>query len=183
MTRQVRIVEVERKTPELLLPDAESTAETVINQAMEFCAQKMRLEDRQAVLKHLQQHDATSCKYCCYGIARGVGDSLGTLDQNVKAVYTVDYDATPEDICFAREEQMTLIHLIVWVERKTSALQSLVEGLDRALAGCFARRLGVDRLKYLLDVQIVDDADVEKRVGYGAMFSSLYHRPIKVWER
>jgi hypothetical protein len=43
--------------------------------------------------------------------------------------------------------------------------------------------IGTRQLAHLLDVQIVDDADVKNRVGYGAMLSSLHHRPIQVWER
>jgi hypothetical protein len=30
---------------------------------------------------------------------------------------------------------------------------------------------------------VIDDADVKNRVGYGAMLSSLYQRPIQVWKR
>jgi hypothetical protein len=38
-------------------------------------------------------------------------------------------------------------------------------------------------LQHLLDVQVVDDAEVEKRVGYGGLLFSLHHRPLKIWER
>ncbi len=183
MTEQTKIADVERKTPTLSLPDAMSTAEVVINQAVEFCAQKMGLEGREAVLQYLQRHDGTACGYCCYSVAKQVAEALGALDQTVKAVYVLDYDATPEDIAFADETQRRLIHLITRVARKTSALQSLVEGLDRALAQSWGKILGMPDLKHILDVQLVDEVDVEKRVGYGALLSSLYQRPIKVWER
>jgi hypothetical protein len=81
------------------------------------------------------------------------------------------------------EKQTSLIHLIAWAERKTSALDSLVEALDRALVQHYADLIGQHQLAHLLDVQVIDDADVKNRVGYGAMLSSLYQKPIQVWKR
>jgi hypothetical protein len=62
-------------------------------------------------------------------------------------------------------------------------LDSLVEALDRALVQHYADLIGQHQLAHLLDVQVIDDADVKNRVGYGAMLSSLYQRPIQVWKR
>ena len=75
------------------------------------------------------------------------------------------------------------VHLLVWAQPKTAALNGLVETWDRALAQGYAEMINGHRLANVLDVQVVDDADVEKRVGYGALLSSLHHRPIQVWER
>jgi hypothetical protein len=47
----------------------------------------------------------------------------------------------------------------------------------------YAVRIGPRQLKYLLDVQVIDAEDVEKRRGYAALLTSLYNRPIRVWER
>jgi len=35
----------------------------------------------------------------------------------------------------------------------------------------------------LLDAQVADNADVENRNGYAALLSSLYNRPIVIWQR
>ena len=175
--------DAELSTPQFRLPDADSTAEIVFSQAMEFCARKIGLPNGQAALDRLRQGDSSACQYCHYSIAKQVASSLGALDENVKSVYVVDYDATPEDLCFGEEAQTLPIHLIVWAERKTSALSSLVEALDLALVQRYMDLIGLRKLAHMLDVQVVDDADVENRVGYGAMLSSLYNRPIRVWER
>jgi hypothetical protein len=175
--------DVGRSVPELRLPDSESTAAVVVTQALEFCAQKMGLAGHQAVVDRLQQGDIDACRYCHYSVAKQVAESLGALDGTIKVVYAVDYDATPEDICFSEGSRSSLVHLIIWAERKTKALGSLVSALDRALVRRYADVTGMHRLAHLLDVQVVDDSDVANRVGYGAMLASLYNRPIQVWKR
>ena len=182
-TKIVEQVDVEPTTHQLRLPDADSVAEIALAEALEFCAKKVGLAGRQAVVEHLRQGDSNACKYCHYSLAKQMAESIGTLDENVKAIYVADYDATPEDLCFGETAKPSPIHLIAWVERKTSALGSLVEALNRALVQRYADMIGPSQLAYLLDIQAVDDADVKNRVGYGALLSSLRNRPIKIWER
>ena len=179
-TKMVRDVGVEIA---LRSPSAESTAEIALAQALDFCAQKAGLADRQAVIDSLREGDCNACKYCCYSIGKQVAESLGSLDEKVKAVYISDYDATAEDLCFGEARQALPIHLIVWVDRKTSALESLVDALDRALANRYADVIGPSELAHLLDVQLVNDHEVKNRIGHGALLTSLHNRPIKFWER
>jgi hypothetical protein len=166
------------------LPSVTSTVEGMLTEAIEFCAQKIGVSSRAAVVDLLQQNDGTACEYCLYGLAKQVAASLGAMDENVKAVYILDYDSTPEDMCFGVGVQNTrLIHLLVWTKRKTAALDSLVEALDRALAQIYADMIGKHRLTTLLDVQVVDDADIEQRRGYGAFRVWLHQRPVRIWKR
>ena len=159
------------------------TAQLVLTQAVEYCAQKMRLDSSQAVIERLRASNGQACEYCHYSVAKQVAESLGALDDNIKATYIFDYDATPEDLCFGEAGQALPIHLLVWAERKTAALKVLAETWDRALAQSYAEMIGGCRPAHLLDVQVVDSADVEKRIGYGTLLSSLHHRPIQVWRR
>jgi hypothetical protein len=177
-------VDTERAVTQFRLPDSASTAEIAVTEALSFCAHKMALAGPEAVIEHLQQGDSKACQYCHYSIAKKVAESIGALDRKLKAIYIVDYDATPEDMCFSEAAPTTLIHLIVWAERKTSALESLVGALDRALVQRYITVVGTCPLMaHMLDVQVVDDDDVRNRVGYGAMLSSLHNRPIQIWER
>ena len=169
--------DVEHSVPQFQLPYPGDMARIVSNQALEFCAQKMGLlGDRSAAADRLQQGDDNACQYYRYSIAKQVAESLAALDKNLKAAYITDYDATPQDLCFNKGNQMPLIHMIVWVERKTKALASLVEGLDRALAQRYADVVGLPRLTHLLDVQVVDDEDVHGRIGYGARAETVAQR-------
>jgi hypothetical protein len=160
-----------------------SVTEAVLTQAMEYCAQKMRLDSSQAVIDRLRAGDGQACGYCHYSVAKQVAKSLGTLDENTKAAYIYDYDATPEDLCFGEAGRALPIHLLVRAERKTAALNAAVGTWDRALAQRYAEMIGRHQPAHLLDVQVVDSADVEKRIGYGALLSSLHHRPIQIWKR
>lgn len=182
MGKATRQKSVEITTPPLHLPDANSTAEDVLNKALEFCARKMRLQGPQMTIDRLQQGDHNVCEYCQYSIAEQVGAALGALDENVKAVYLFEYEATPEDVAFSETSGPPLVHLLVWAHRKTEALKSLASMLDRALATSYAQLIGPSQLQHLLDVQVIDDEDAEHRIGYAALLHSLHHRPLKVWE-
>jgi hypothetical protein len=163
--------------------DVAGTAQVVLTQAVEYCAQKMRLDSSQAVMDRLMEGDGQACEYCHYSVARQVAESLGALDEHIKAVYICDYDATPEDLCFGEAGRALPIHLLVWAQPKTAALNVLVDTWDRALAQSYAEMLGGRQPAHVLDVQVLDDTAVEKRIGYGALPTSLHHRPIQVWKR
>jgi hypothetical protein len=149
---------------------------------MAYCAQKMQLDSPQVVAR-LRTVDGKACEYCHYSVAKQVAASMGALDANIKAAYIYDYDATPEDLCFGETGRGLPIHLLIWAERKTAALSALAETLGRALAKQYAVMIGVPQPAHLLDVQVVDDADVERRIGHGALLFSLHHRPVEVWRR
>jgi hypothetical protein len=170
--------------PSLQLPDAESIAENILTKALAFCAAKLGLADAAGAAERLRGHDGPACAYCTYSIAAQAGESLGSLDEQIKAVYTLDYDATPEDMCFAPGTAAApTIHLIVWTRRKTAALDALVAALDHALVTAFADLLTQRGPAYLLDVHTIDDRDVETGTGYGALLRAIHNRPIQVWAR
>jgi hypothetical protein len=159
-------------------------AQDIVARALTYCADKMNLDGPSSVVERLRQGDGAACGYCLYSLAKQVAEAIGALDENVKVVYTFDYDATPEDECFGNAAHgAPSVHLIVWTSRKTAALRSLVAVLDRSLVQAYAGLLGTSRLASLLDVQVIDDADVERRSGYGALLGSIHHRPIQVWQR
>ena len=182
-TKQAEAMAAKVANP-IALPSVTSTAESMLVKAIEFCAKKIGASSRATVIDLLEQKDRTACEYCLYGVAKQVAASLGAMDENVKSVYILDYDATPEDLCFgAGAQNARLIHLLVWTQRKTAAFDSLVEAWDRALAQAYSDTIGVPGRTTLLDVQVIDDADVKLRHGYGAFRAWMHQQPIQIWKR
>ena len=175
-------VGVEAAAPNWQLPRADTIAGTALNTALGCCAQRMGVDDEQ-VVRCLQQGDGATRSRYHYDLAKQIAEALGMLDETIKAVYVLDYDATPEDICFCEANADPLIHLIVWTQRRTPALSALAAAIDRALVQSYRDLVRAPHLGNLLDVQVVDDANVKQRTAYGALFASIHHRPITLWER
>lgn len=163
--------------------DLAGISETVLNQAIDFCARRVRASNSHAVIDRLRAGDDQVREYCNYSLAQQVAASLGALDENVKAAFVYDYDSPAEDFSFGEMDRAWPIHMIVWAKRKTAALNAVVETWDRALTQRYAEIVGGQRPAHMLDVQVVDSTDVVKRIGYGAMLSSLHHPPTEVWKR
>jgi len=176
-------VSVELTLSPSAMSDPTKAAELALANALEYSARKMGLPGQIAVMDRLRAADPEARGYFHYSLAKQVAEYLGDFDHEIKAIYTYDFDATPEDVVFGENPATSPLHLIVWAQRKTEALAALIESLDRALAQCFAKKGNMTHLKYLLDVQVVDDGDVSKRTGYGAMLNSLHQKPLQVWER
>jgi hypothetical protein len=164
------------------LLDVADMGREALAQAVTHCAQKMQL-DRQAVIECLRRGDALACDYFHYSLAHQVGECLGELDVGAKAVYLYIYDATPMDAYLSEEAHTPLMHLVVWAQRKTAALDAVVDALDQAVAKDYASLAGVPRLPRVLDIQVVDDAEVSGRIGYGALLTSIHEPPLQVWKR
>jgi hypothetical protein len=169
------------RTIEFALPDAASTAAATIEAAFEYTAHKMHIADAETVPSLLRAGRADARGYFEYAVARELAEHIGALDGEVQGVYLYDPEATTDDIAFA-EFPVTLVHLVIWARRKTGALTSLLGALDRAVTAEFASRIG-NKQTSLLDFQVVDDAEVNSRTGFGAMLAWLHNRPLMVWKR
>jgi hypothetical protein len=179
------VASVEFTVSPALMSDASSLAQGILTRAMEYCAQKMGLEGppTEAVRQVLPQREGPAIGYLRYSIAVCTAEQLGKLDEDARAAYLYEYEATPEDVVFAEADLLSPIHLIVRVARKSSALCSLVAALERTMAQVYAETIGPHTLQQLLDVQIVDDNEVEKQAGYAGLLRSVYHQPMLIWKR
>ena len=176
-------VQTKAQDVELVLSDAVGMAEEAVGKALEYCAEKMALESKQAAVDCLRQGDRSACGYFYYSLAGQAAEWLGAWDESIKAVYVYDCDATPEDQSFSSATQPDLLHLIVWARRKTSALNAILEALDRALVQCCSEMPHMRERRHVLDAQVIDDDGVQNNIGCGVLLSSIYTRPIRIWER
>ena len=175
------IATTESRSVEFTLPDPASTAATAVEAAFEYAASKMHLDNVEIVQSMLRAGRSDARGYFEYALAREMAEHIGALDSETQGVYLYDAEATPDDEVFS-EFPETMVHLIVWARRKTGALTALLDGLDRAVAAEYANRIG-SKQTTMLDFQVVDDAEVNARSGFGAMLAWLHNRPLMVWKR
>jgi hypothetical protein len=159
----------------------------MVEEALEFCAEKAGLKDKEQARGVLLTGDCCACEYLRHALAQEMAKYLGSVDDTIKAIYTFEPEqATGGDEAIpARPNLSPGFSLIARVSRKSAALSSVVASLRSALAEEY-RRLGCPKANALcseLDVRVVDEDEVEKRTGYGALIDSLYVRPIEVWHR
>ncbi len=162
-------------------PNATTAAQAVLTRALEFSARELSLDSPRAAAAHLRRGDQTARGRFQYGIAQLVAEYLGNWDAAVRAVYVYELYGARED--WVGSPGVPLLHLIIWSQPKTAALHSLIAALDRALAQGLSELLGVPPPVYVLDVQLIDDAEVEARLGYAALLFSPHYRPAGVWSR
>ncbi|MBN1887953.1 MAG: hypothetical protein JW850_08170 [Thermoflexales bacterium] len=166
-------------------------ADGMIDKALAFCASKAFSGDGKKAKTALRDGKCDVCSYFCYGLAKQVAEYLGQIDPTVKAVYVFEPEyAQGGDAPLGNgapvAQPPSSINMVAWVKRKSAALHALVEALDTSLSGRVRGRLRCKQAAsacYTLDVQMVDDAEVRERRGYGALVHSLYVRPIQVWSR
>ena len=159
----------------------------MMEEALEFCADKAGLNDKEQARNVLLTGDCCVCEYLRYGLAQKVAEYLGSVDDTIQATYTYEpeYTTSVDGAIPARPNLSPGLNLIARVSRKSAALSSVVASMRSALAEEY-RQLGCPKANALcseLDVRLVDEDEVEKRTGYGALVNSLYVRPIEVWHR
>jgi Pyruvate phosphate dikinase, AMP/ATP-binding domain len=121
-------------------------------------------------------------------LALQISEYLGQVDKTVKGVY--QYQPTSASQIVEGEAATSPtghigINLIVWVERKSAAFLALIESLEAVLR---VSRQQIPCVKatdecFSLDVKLVDDQDVENRLGYALFVHNTYIQSRPVWLR
>ena len=137
--------------------------------------------------ERIQGGDCSVCEVVRYRFAEGLAAYLGAVDASVKAVYIYEpeYATSYDDVALDGQSRSHGINLIVWAARKSAALQSLASYAADELHSQVVKLScpKANSLCWALDLQIVDDEQVLKRTGYGALIESLYVRPMELWRR
>ena len=152
---------------------------------MAFAEQKTRLRGREAFVQALQQGQTAAHDYLRYGLAKEIGNYLGQAEATVKDVYLYEPESVTGEVITGKTELTRGLELIVRVTGQKDLLAPVVEILDRGLTAEYKTLLGptVSTMSGFLTVDVIDDHDVQKRVGSGALVSSLHTRPLKAWSR
>lgn len=152
------------------------TTASLINNSLSFCSKKCNYT-RDQVLKSLQENCPTIHSRVRYALAKELARYLGENHGDVLAVYV--YGSTMKDTA----GKMSDIDLIVLVNENTPALAESIQRLNEGLMSLYRVILGDASLplRRLLDVHVVDFADMTARRGYGALLGSLYDPPTRIW--
>lgn len=154
----------------------------MIEEALSFCAAKTGAGAKEKALEALLRGDCSACGYVRYSLAKAIAQYLGSIDDTIRAIYFYE----PE---YATDDEMarlsSSINLLAWVARKSAALNSIVASLDTALMEERKSLLCSDATAecFSLDLKVVEDDEVRRCKGYGALVNSVFVRPTKVWER
>lgn len=164
-----------------------TTVVNMIEYAAVFCAQKTGVQDGDEALQAIRNGDCCACGYLRYGLAKEVGEYLGGIDASVQAVYAYEPEhcTSPADLAGLEHAIDRGINLIVSVDRRSAALSSVIASLEDALIEA-AKDLACSKANgscYAVDVKVADEEEVASRRGYGALISSVYVRPLRIWAR
>ena len=180
LTKEKRVMDAQFVAQLLQSTDITRIAANILVQTLESCAQEMALDGPDVVAQHLRQDKGASCARFCRSLTKQVAQALGALDKRIWAVYAPD-DAPGDDVCFCGGiPSVPLVRLLVWRQWRTSAFDSLLAALDRALAQVYKDKVGTQDLPTFLDVHVIDDGSFEKHFG-STKSKRAFMRPAAYW--
>jgi hypothetical protein len=162
----------------------QEVAETIRDNALLAARSRMLARQQEVELADLLQQPVFLNSFK-YGLAEGVTNVIVANDGNVQAIYLFEESTNPDS---ETEDALTpdmTVHLLLLVDSNSAALDAFVESLDRSLTELVRElpsRLLAKRTS-LLNVIPVTQEDVDDKRGYGALLSSIFARPVKLWAR
>jgi len=164
-----------------------TVVEEMLRSALAFSAERAELPTAGQARGKIAGGDCTVCEYLRYGLSKEIGQYLGNIDNSVQAVYAYEpeYATGVLHLDSAGPGIDPGINLIVAVDRKNHALNSIVASLEDAV------KAGVQDLLcseangscFALDVKVVDGEELASRRGYAALVDSVYTAPMRLWDR
>ncbi len=161
------------------------TAETIRGNALNRARKKMLPREQDTELtKLLERRDFVD--YLKHALAQEVAQVLASNDQRIRSVHLFEESSNPdaETEDYLSSVDLT-IHLLTLVTSASAALEAFISSLDRALTEllCELPSSEFSGRTSFLDILPVTESDVEKGQGYAILLSSIYARPLKIWER
>ena len=160
----------------------DDVAETIREDALASARQKHQAEDAGLTMLFGRRDFLDSFKY---EVACRAADVLAAVDRNVQAVYVYDADLNPDAEISAEVPLDVTIRLLLHVSAPTAALQVFIAALDRALVSSLKELPSAlfQQRDFILEVNLIADQDIQHRLGYAKLLSSVFAPPLKVWQR
>jgi hypothetical protein len=172
LTQQI----TEGKIKAILMPaekiDHSVIAISFMNEAIAYCAEKLGVRGKKEVMLFLQENDAFAHRYLRYSLAKQIAEYLAEVENTLKSVYY--FEELDEPV------HLNLLSLMVQIERKTAAFDSLCEGLNQNLIKEYKKLMApkAHQLKHFLNI-LVDDSETGVKSGTNYLFNP----PIKIWNK
>lgn len=162
----------------------QEVAETIRDNALAAARSRLLARQQEAALADLLQQQAFLSSFK-NGLADGVTNVIVANDGNVQAIYLFEESTNPDsETEDALAPDMT-VHLLLLVDTNSAALEAFIESLDRSLTE-LVRDLPsplLTKRTSLLNVIPITQDEVDGKQGYGALLSSMFARPVKLWAR
>jgi len=185
MLTKVSLPEQKRQFEEIQVSSLMDTAETIKENALKQATMKVRPRDwKNDLAKLLARRDFVS--YFNDALSLEVAKVIASYDKRVQAVYLFNESANPDAQTEDYPSSIDLtIHLLTLVTSASAALDAFITSLDRTLTEVLndlPSEQFAGRTSYL-NVLPITEADIEERRGYAVLLSSIYARPLKIWQR
>ncbi len=185
MYTEISLSDTERRSDERQISSIFETTETIRDNALNRARKKILPREQDVELsKLLERRDFVD--YLKHALAQEIAQVLASNDQRIQSIYlfeeSTNPDAETED--YLSSVDLT-VHLLALVTSATAALEAFIASLDRALTEALSELPSSEfsRRTSFLDVLPVTESDVEQGQGYAILLSSIYARPLKIWER
>jgi hypothetical protein len=160
-------------------------ADQMVKNAVKECAETIADGEIQTTLRGLREGRHDICLHFSHLLGIQIAEYLGKMDKTVNAIF--EYKGDPQSIRVqdtqTEEIQPFGINLVIWVGRKSAALNALVSTLSTDLAAA-QENLGFGNLgetQFPLDVRLVDTEEVAHQHGLAVIVSNETIHSTQVW--
>jgi hypothetical protein len=144
-----------------IVEDLTQSARNMVDGALAVTTGRLRLEDPEVALGRVVDNEATALEYFRHELAHQIAMLLLRMDSQVITVYKEHELPEAEEFGTPPLRLTDPIRLVVYSERETAALRSLVEALDQSLVDVLSGHCGNVPCG-LIDVDIIDQAQARR---------------------
>ncbi|MEW6080321.1 MAG: hypothetical protein AB1576_00730 [Bacillota bacterium] len=149
----------------------------MLKEALIYCQAKTGRKD---ALELIRKGEPTATGYFRYRLAQEIGSLLGQADNTITQVYLY-----PEEALEENAPPTVPLTLVVCTERRTAALDAVVESLDGDLLAEYRKMVepAADGVTSFSNICLVEQEELYQRKGLSAIIGSLSTPSFCVWRR
>ena len=184
MINEVSTQVTEIKIPAAGVSDLSGAAEEIREGALAFVREKLTTVQRGLDLMSLLRR-TEYFEIFKHGLVIGVANVLARYDNRVLGVYTYELQTNTDVEAGEALPSNPTVQMLLLVSTPSAALDAFISSLDRALLASL-KELAlpvVQQRDFILEVNLVTKQDIQYKLGYAKLLSSLFAPPLKVWQR